>query len=232
MALIFLHGRGLTRQVLDSVYEESNYFTTSDPVDVCKNHLHYEVIRLFLEWSYQISRFTISTSLFTYAKRLEDDCYWIHTVSGGFDDQDGHEKCTRLRLFLDIFTFHRLVTEPLLHSLLWIHWSINWTQANRPIQRRCKWGRCRCHPSLSLGPLRLLLSRRTAATLAREYEYICLSTTARTGTVVEPSCYFGRNEAVDSADTPITTLSSLAMLPMMRWWMSSLGDSCARSSKD
>jgi len=31
MALIFLHGRGLTRQVLDSVYEESNYFTTSDP---------------------------------------------------------------------------------------------------------------------------------------------------------------------------------------------------------
>jgi len=57
------------------IYEESNYFTSPDPVDVCKNHLHYEVIRLFLEWSYQISRFTISTSLFTYAKRLEDDCY-------------------------------------------------------------------------------------------------------------------------------------------------------------
>jgi hypothetical protein len=47
MALIFLHGRGLTRQVLDSVYEESNYFTTPDPVDVCKNHLHYEVVRSF-----------------------------------------------------------------------------------------------------------------------------------------------------------------------------------------
>jgi hypothetical protein len=51
MALIFLHGRGLTRQVLDSIYEESNYFTTSNLVDVCKNYLHYEVVRSFLEWS-------------------------------------------------------------------------------------------------------------------------------------------------------------------------------------
>jgi hypothetical protein len=51
----FIHGphlpswAGLTRRVLDSVYEESNYFTTSDPVNVCKNHLHYEVVKSFLE---------------------------------------------------------------------------------------------------------------------------------------------------------------------------------------
>lgn len=31
-------------------------------------------------------------------KSLEDGCHSIHTVSGGFDDQDGHEKCTRTRL--------------------------------------------------------------------------------------------------------------------------------------
>src|SRR4051812_6198947 len=37
------------------VYGESDYFTTSDPVDVCKNHLRYEVVRSFLEWSCQIS---------------------------------------------------------------------------------------------------------------------------------------------------------------------------------
>jgi hypothetical protein len=29
------------------VYEESSYFTTCDPIDVCKNHLHYEVVRSF-----------------------------------------------------------------------------------------------------------------------------------------------------------------------------------------
>jgi len=31
--------------------------------DVCKYHLHYEVVRSFLEWSYQISRMASSTSL-------------------------------------------------------------------------------------------------------------------------------------------------------------------------
>jgi hypothetical protein len=50
------------------VYDESNHFTSADPVDIYKNHLHYEVVRLFLEWSCQISRFTTSASLFTYAK--------------------------------------------------------------------------------------------------------------------------------------------------------------------
>jgi hypothetical protein len=50
------------------VYEESNHFRTSDPVDVCKNHLHYEVVRSFLEWSCEISGFTASVSLFTYAR--------------------------------------------------------------------------------------------------------------------------------------------------------------------
>jgi hypothetical protein len=32
-------------------------------------------------------------------KNLEEGCRSIHTISGGFDDQDGHEKCTRSRLF-------------------------------------------------------------------------------------------------------------------------------------
>jgi hypothetical protein len=50
------------------VYDESNYFTSPDPVDVYRNHLHYEVVRSFLEWSCQISGFTTSISLFTYAK--------------------------------------------------------------------------------------------------------------------------------------------------------------------
>jgi hypothetical protein len=50
------------------VYDESSYFTSPDPIDVCKNHLHYEVVRSFLEWSCQISKFTSSASLFTYAK--------------------------------------------------------------------------------------------------------------------------------------------------------------------
>jgi hypothetical protein len=43
------------------VYDEPNYFTTSNPVDVCRNHLHYEIIWSFLEWSSQISRFTTSS---------------------------------------------------------------------------------------------------------------------------------------------------------------------------
>src|SRR5947207_13683953 len=30
------------------VYKESNYFSTYDLVDACKNHLHYEVVRSFL----------------------------------------------------------------------------------------------------------------------------------------------------------------------------------------
>ena len=50
------------------VYKESNYFKTSDPVDVCKNHLPHEVVRSFLEWSCQIRRFITSKSLFAYAK--------------------------------------------------------------------------------------------------------------------------------------------------------------------
>jgi hypothetical protein len=50
------------------VYEESNHFKSSDPVDVCKNHLHYEVVRSFLEWSCEISGFTTAALLFTYAK--------------------------------------------------------------------------------------------------------------------------------------------------------------------
>jgi len=48
-------------------------------------------------------------------KILEDGCHSIHTVPGGFDDQDGHEKCTRSRLFLDIFAFHRPLTKHFFH---------------------------------------------------------------------------------------------------------------------
>lgn len=50
------------------VYDESDHFTTPTPVKVCKNHLHYEVVRSFLEWSCQKSNFTKSSSLFTYAE--------------------------------------------------------------------------------------------------------------------------------------------------------------------
>lgn len=50
------------------VYDKSSYFTTPDPIDVNKNHLHHEVVRSFLEWSCQISRMASSASLFTYAK--------------------------------------------------------------------------------------------------------------------------------------------------------------------
>ena len=50
------------------VYDDSNYFTSPDPIHVCKNHLHYEVVRSFLEWLCQTSRLTSSASLFTYAK--------------------------------------------------------------------------------------------------------------------------------------------------------------------
>jgi hypothetical protein len=31
------------------VYDETDYFGTPDPVEICKNHLHYEVVRSFLE---------------------------------------------------------------------------------------------------------------------------------------------------------------------------------------
>ncbi|ERF69055.1 hypothetical protein EPUS_09513 [Endocarpon pusillum Z07020] len=34
------------------VYEESSYFPTPDPVKICENHLSYEVVRSFLEWSF------------------------------------------------------------------------------------------------------------------------------------------------------------------------------------
>ena len=33
------------------VYDESSYFTSPDPIDVCKNYLYYEFVRSFLERS-------------------------------------------------------------------------------------------------------------------------------------------------------------------------------------
>jgi hypothetical protein len=44
------------------------FFSTPDPVKVCKNHLNCEVVRTFLEWSGDTSRWTKASSLFTYAK--------------------------------------------------------------------------------------------------------------------------------------------------------------------
>ncbi len=62
------NGAKIGPRFCQKVYEESNHFNTSDLVNVCGNHLHYEVVRSFLEWSCQISGFTTSASLFTYAK--------------------------------------------------------------------------------------------------------------------------------------------------------------------
>ena len=46
--------------------------------DVCRNHLHYEIIRSFLEWSSQISRFTTST--LHLRKSLEDGSRSIQSM--------------------------------------------------------------------------------------------------------------------------------------------------------
>jgi hypothetical protein len=45
-------------------YEESRTFITPDPKDICKYHLHYEVVRSFPEWSCLQQR-----------KRLEDGSF-------------------------------------------------------------------------------------------------------------------------------------------------------------
>jgi hypothetical protein len=44
------------------VYDESDYSKTPDPVDVCMNHLHYGVVRSFLERSCQIGVITIKAT--------------------------------------------------------------------------------------------------------------------------------------------------------------------------
>jgi hypothetical protein len=46
--------------------------------DVCRNHLHHEIIRSFLEWSSQISRFTPST--LHLRKSLEDGSLSIQSM--------------------------------------------------------------------------------------------------------------------------------------------------------
>ena len=43
------------------VYDESSYFTSPDPIDVCQNYLYYEVVRSFLERSCQINRIPLGT---------------------------------------------------------------------------------------------------------------------------------------------------------------------------
>jgi hypothetical protein len=115
MALIFLHGQWLTRSVLDSVRE-----STKSPVisqlaipSTCARTIYTTKLsdRFRMELS-NLEDGIVDVPL-QLRKSLEDGCRSIHTVSGEFCDQDGHEKCTRARLFLGTYlpsTVHSHVT--------------------------------------------------------------------------------------------------------------------------
>jgi hypothetical protein len=70
IAFFFLLGRRLTipTRFCQKVYDETNHFTTPDPIEVCRKHVDYQVVRSFLEWSCQTSKFKKASSLFTHAK--------------------------------------------------------------------------------------------------------------------------------------------------------------------
>src|SRR3954469_23116848 len=76
------------------VYDETNHFTSPDPIEVCRKHVDYEIVRSFLEWS--CSDLEIQKGVVSLYPResLEDGHHPIHTRSGGSCSQDGHEKCT------------------------------------------------------------------------------------------------------------------------------------------
>lgn len=48
--------------------DESQHFSTCDPSEVCKQHLHYVAVEAFLEWSCQVSNSTETSPLFTYVE--------------------------------------------------------------------------------------------------------------------------------------------------------------------
>ena len=102
-------------------------------------------------------------------KSLEDGFCPAHTISGGSSDQDGYERRLSSRSCLGLLS----IVHPLKMFFTVHHGHIArsiWTQANRPVQRHCERGRRRGYSSLSLGPLRRLLSKRATATSARHYE--------------------------------------------------------------
>lgn len=51
-----------------NVYDETHHFTIPDPIEICRKHVDYQVVRSFLEWSCQTSKFKKASSLFTHAK--------------------------------------------------------------------------------------------------------------------------------------------------------------------
>ena len=60
------------------VFKETDYFTTADPVKVCKRCMYYEVARSFLEFSCEEPKFSSVLSLFTHAKN-ERIAVHLHT---------------------------------------------------------------------------------------------------------------------------------------------------------
>jgi hypothetical protein len=50
------------------VFKEIDHFIIANPIKVYKTHMNYEVVRSFLDFSYEESNFSSAMSLFTYAK--------------------------------------------------------------------------------------------------------------------------------------------------------------------
>ena len=122
VAFISSNKRRLTKagpRFCQKVFEESRHFTTPDPVAVCKDHLDYQVVRSFLEWSCQNSRMGSASSLFIYARtwRMAVIQYTRSPVDSTIKmdmKNVGHY------VSLDLSTFYSLLTEHFLYSISWI----------------------------------------------------------------------------------------------------------------
>jgi hypothetical protein len=136
------------------VYNESDHFSSLDPVRVCTDDLYCEAVQTFLDWSCSVSNFKSSSSLFTYSKGwrmgvVQHTGFPVNPVIK-MDMKNVHI----LFLFLLISTFSPLLTR----NLLTVYYErldrqVR-AQANRPIQRHYECGRRPRHPSPPLGSQR------------------------------------------------------------------------------
>ena len=140
--------RYLTR-FCQRVYNETHHFTSPDPLKVCRNHVDYQVMRAFLEWSYQTLNFKKASSFFTHAKAWRMGVVWYTRAP-----VDPTVK-------MDLKNIRYLVpTSHYLFSLFRYSFTVHHGHPDRPIRARGNWpiqscpecGRGHPHSLPSLGP--------------------------------------------------------------------------------
>jgi hypothetical protein len=176
------------------VYEKSSHFVSPDPIDVCRNKLHYEVVRSFLEWSCQNSKFKKASSLFTYGKTWR--MAMVEPTRAPVDPaikMDMQNMRTLVHL-----VFHTFHSPSNLFAVHHEHFDrpIR-ARRNRPIQSCPGCGRCRCHHFHHWVLNDDYSPEERQRVLLAIMGIFSAPTTACAGTIIKSSCYFGRNEAVE-----------------------------------